>query len=225
MRKSTIGIAIAVVVMAIAVMAFAANPKAPQLTTVTVAVDGLHCKACVDELQQDLAKVPGVSEVKVTQKPGQVTAKLDESKISASKFVNTIASHSQLMDRKKTYGAKLVAYIDTEMCAKQKTMCDACFTEIPKVLKAVKGVSDVTLDDTGKVASIGFAKDATVSTIALAKALGQSDFKFKVTFFTNTTALTTDQHQHGAANAEGDCEMMKSDEGCDMGSGGGGCGM
>ena len=151
-------------------------------TAVTVAVDGLHCQGCVDELQLDLGKVDGVSEVVVTMNPGQVTAKLDESKTSASKLVNVIAAHPQAMDKTKTYGAKLVAYIDTEMCAKNKKMCAGCFTEIPKVLNAIKGVSEVTLDETGKIATISFAKEPEVSTSALAKALGASDYMFKVAF-------------------------------------------
>src|SRR3972149_3969313 len=109
MRKVFLGLLVAALALSIAAVALAVKTKAPKLTAVTVAVDGLHCKACVDELQRDLSKVPGVAEVKVTQKPGQVTAKLDEKKISVSKFVTTIAKHSQGMDRKKTYGAKLAA--------------------------------------------------------------------------------------------------------------------
>lgn len=232
MRKNIIGIVIATLALAITVIAFAAKPKVAPLApvTVTVAVDGLHCQACVDELQTDLGKVPGVSEVKVTLKPAQVTAKLDESKTAASQLVNVIAAHPQTMDKAKNYGAKLVAYIDTAMCATQKTMCDACFTEIPKVLKAVKGVNDVTLDESGKVASIGFAKDAVVTTSTLAKALSQSDFKFTVAF--SSVASTTTKA--AADNAGGSCERMGAGEGCermdagtgcDMGAGGQGCGM
>jgi copper chaperone CopZ len=86
------------------------------------------------------------------------------------------------MDHAKNYGAKLVVYIDTEACAKDAKMCDGCFTEIPKVLKSVKGVSTVTLDKTGKVATIGFKKDANVSTSTLATALSKSDFKFHASF-------------------------------------------
>lgn len=202
MRKGTLGVLIVIIALSVAAIVLAATPKAPQLTTVTVAVDGLHCQACVDELQQDLGKVAGVSEVKVTQKPGQVTAKLDESKTAASQFVAVIAAHPQAMDHKKTYGAKLVAYIDTAMCAKDKKMCDACFTEIPKVLKAVKGVSDVTLDDTGKIAAISYAKDATVTTNDLAKALAQSNFKFQVTF---VSPQPTETHQQDKAADGGAC--------------------
>src|SRR3990172_4454573 len=136
MRKVFLGLLVAALALSITAVALAVKTEAPKLTAVTVAVDGLHCKACVDELQRDLSKVLGVSEVKVTQKPGQVTVKLDEAMISVSKFVRKIAEHPQAMDRKKTYGAKLIAYIDTEACAKQAKMCEACFKETPKVLKA-----------------------------------------------------------------------------------------
>lgn len=220
MRKGIIGVGIAVLVLCFAAFAFAAKLKTPVLTPVTIAVDGLHCQACVDELQKDLGKVPGVSDIKVTLKPGQVTAKLDESKVAASKFVNVIATHPRAMDHAKTYGAKLVANIDTAMCAKQKKMCDACFTEIPKVLKGVKGVSNVTLDATGKVATIGFAKDAVVTTSALAKALSQSNFKFTVTFASTSSTVA----QQTTGNDKDECEL---DTGgcCNMGSGRQGCGM
>ncbi|HEY3376500.1 MAG TPA: heavy metal-associated domain-containing protein [Armatimonadota bacterium] len=215
MRKGILGVLIAIVVLSVAAIALAAKPKAPQLTPVTVAVDGLHCQACVDELQKDLGKAPGVSDVKVTQKPGQVTAKLDESTITVSQFVTLITTHPQAMDHDKTYGAKLMAYIDTEMCAKNAKMCDGCFTEIPKVLNAVKGVSDVTLDETGKIAAIGFTKDANVTTSALATALGKSNFKFHATFV-SPTPQTTQKDQAG-----GGCNMDMGN--MNMGSGGGSC--
>ena len=214
MRKGILGVLIAIVVLSVAAIALAAKPKAPQLTPVTVAVDGLHCQACVDELQKDLGKAPGVSDVKVTQKPGQVTAKLDESTITVSQFVTLIATHPQAMDHEKTYGAKLMAYIDTEMCAKNAKMCDGCFTEIPKVLKSVKGVSYVTLDETGKVAAISFTKDANVPTSALATALGNSDFKFYVTFTSPKPQSSQRQHSGG-------CDMDMGN--MNMDSGGGSC--
>lgn len=217
MRTGLLGVLIVVIALSVAAIALAAKPKTPPLTSVTVAVDGLHCKACVDELQKDLGKVSGVSELKVTQTPGQATAKLNESKITASEFVALIANHPRAMDHEKTYGAQLVAYIDTTMCAKQKTMCDACFTEIPKVLKAVKGVSDVTLDETGKIAAISFVKDAKVSTSALSKALGSSNFKFQVKYVTAVPSSSkSNQKQdsgHESMGHDGDCGMGP---GCNM---------
>ncbi|MHB9026105.1 MAG: cation transporter [Armatimonadota bacterium] len=173
-------------VIGVGAILFAAQPstgdKKPVLTPVTVSVEGLHCQACPDELQKDLAKLPGVSSVKATLKPAQVTALLDETKISVSAFVAAIDEHPQAMDRKQTYGAKLVAYIDAAMCAKQKSMCDACFTEVPKTLKQIKGVSDVTLDKTGKVASISFAAKSKVTTAQITKALADHKFKFTTRF-------------------------------------------
>ena len=212
MRNGIIAVAVVILALGVVVIANAAKPKAVQLTPVTLSVDGLHCSTCVDELLTDLGKEPGVFNVKVTQKPGRVTAALDESKITASQFVNLIAAHPQAMDAKKNYGARLLAYIDTEMCARQQKMCEACFTEIPKVLKSVKGVDAVTLDESGKIASISFVKDATVSTSALAKALAQSEFKFTVNFFSSALNTVPDQQTDNDA------------DGCGMGAGGG-CGM
>jgi copper chaperone CopZ len=215
MRKVFVGVFIAADALSVAAFALAEKPKTPPLTAVTVAVDGLHCQACADELQKDLGKVPGVAEVTVTVKPGQAAAKLDESKITASEFIAAIGKHAQMMDRQKTYGAKLVAHIDTAMCAKQQKMCEGCFTEIPKVLKGVKGVSDVTLDETGKVATIGFANDAKVATGALTKALARSSYKFTVKYAgaAAPAARNTDQGSAGM-----NCDQMKSDGSCPMGS-------
>ena len=178
---------VAVAMLGILAIAIAAKPTKP-LIQVTVAVDGLHCQACVDELQQDLAKVPGVSAVTVTMKPGQAVVKLDEHTMSASKLVATIAAHPQAMNHQKTYGAQLVLFVDSAGCAKQAKMCPACFTEIPKMLKKVAGIDTVRLDDTGKVARVTFTKHANVSTSALAKALAASDFKFTTRFLAPTAA-------------------------------------
>jgi copper chaperone CopZ len=197
------GVLTGVVALAISVMAFAGEPeKKPTLTQVTVAVTGFHCQACPDGLQKDLAKLKGVTKVKATLKPAQVTASLDEAKISVSQFVNAIAAHPTAMDKKKTYGATLQAFIDTPMCAKQATMCRACFTEIPKALTAVKGVHGVTLDKTGKIASIRFDGDAKVTTASLADALAKHKFKFTVAFTAPATAeapkASTGHSAHGS---------------------------
>ncbi len=118
----------------------------------------------------------------MTLQPPQTTARLDESIISASKFVAAITSHRQMMDHSKTYGARLVVFVDTAMCAKDAKMCPACCTEIAKVLKTVKGIDTVSLDATGKVVSVTFTRDANVTTWKLTKALAASDFKFMVSY-------------------------------------------
>jgi hypothetical protein len=84
------------------------------------------------------------------------------------------------MDAGKTYGATLLLYIDTQMCANGKTMCADGFTEIPKRLKAVSGVQDVKLDTTGKIAAISFSRGARVKTSDLINALQKSDLGFSV---------------------------------------------
>ncbi|HEY3379961.1 MAG TPA: cation transporter [Armatimonadota bacterium] len=162
--------------------ASAPKPVKPVTTAVTVAVDGFTCPMCPDGLQKDLAKLPGVSHVKATLDPAQVTATLDETKTTVSKLVAAISAHPQAMDVKKTYTGHLVAQIDTTMCAKNAKMCDGCFVEIPKVLKKIAGVSDVALDANGKVAYIGFAPGATVTTKAISKALAASDYHFTTRF-------------------------------------------
>jgi len=210
MQKILGGLIMVLAVIGITMAAMAAQTKKSAPVPVTVAVTGLHCQGCVDELQQDLAKIPGVSEVKVSQTPGQVSAKIDEAIITAAKFTGKIAAHPQAMDHAKTYGASLVLYIDTKACATEPKMCPACFTEIPKVLKKVAGVSAVSLDATGKIASVSFAKDAKVSTQTLAKALAASDFKF-ITTFAAPTAVKAAQ----ASNSTGRPACKSEKGGCD----------
>ncbi len=181
MRTILFGVVVALALSGSATMVLAA-PANKTLTQVTVSVQGLHCQGCIDELQQDLAKIPGVSAVKVTLQPAQATARLDETTISASKFVALIAAHPQMMNHAKTYGAHLVLFVDAPGCAGQTKMCPACFTEIPKVLKTVKGIDTVRLDTTGKVVSLTFSKNADVTTQELVKALSASDFKFTTCF-------------------------------------------
>lgn len=161
----------------------AAKPaKSTPAAKVTVAVVGLHCQACPDQLQKDLAKLPGAQQVRATLDPPQVTARLDETKIPAGRFVAAIAGHPQLMDPAKTYGARLLVKVDAAMCAGQQTMCPACAPEITKRLRALKGVTTVTFDKTGREVSVGLAKGATVKTTDIAKALKASSYKFSVTF-------------------------------------------
>lgn len=193
MRRTMIVLMVGLAALVLAVGGFAATQSKTKavLTPVTVAVEGFHCQACPDELQKDLAKLNGVSEVKATLSPAQVTAKLDEKTITASEFAAAIANHKRAMDATKTYGAKLVVYIDAPMCAKEVKMCAACPPEITRVVKAVKGVSGVTLDTTGKVASITFAQGAKVTTADLAAALKKSSFKFTAQFAVVTGAATT----------------------------------
>jgi len=206
MKKSIISLALlALITLCTTTIALAAKPTAPVLTAITVAVDGLQCQGCVDELKTDLGKATGVSEVNVTQTPAQVTVKLDERTISAAKFVTLVGTHRQFMDHAKTYGAKLVLYIDAAGCANDAKMCASCFTEIPKVLKAVKGVSNVTLDETGKIAAVSLLKNADFSTSVLTKALARSDYQFTVTFIKIKTDAPACMAPETAANPGMSC--------------------
>jgi len=172
---------LAAAVLAVGLMA-AKPAKSTPAAKVTVAVAGLHCQACPDELGKDLAKLPGAHQVRATLDPPQVTARLDETKAPVSRFVAAIAGHPQLMDPAKTYGARLVVHVDAAMCAGQKVMCPACAPEITRRLKALKGVTTVAFDKPGREVSIGFAKGATIKTTDIAKALKASIYKFSVRF-------------------------------------------
>ncbi len=165
-----------------ALWAFAAEPETgAKLTPVTVALRGVTCPSCAARLQHALSNVAGVSGVKATFKPQQVTATLDEKKISAAAFTRTVAATLAKIDGPKTR-ATLAVYLDAKMCQDQPKMCPPCFTEIPKVLNGVTGIKAVTLDETGKIATLTFDKDANVTTTAIANALAKSAFGFITTF-------------------------------------------
>jgi len=184
------------------------------LTAVTASVEGFNCPSCANKLQTYLGKQKGISEVKVTMKPQQVTAKLDEKVVSAGKFITLINQQGKKTEPKDPYTAKFVAYIDAPMC-------EACFTEIPQMLKSVKGVTGVTLDESGKVATIAFDAKAGVTTTAIAEGLKKSKFNFTVNF----AAPEANGEKSAAATTEGDdcCAMggmehgdMDHGENCDM---------
>ncbi len=184
---------IALAAMLTGALALAVAPKKPQpvTTAVIVAVTGFHCQACPDGLVPDLAKLPGVTKVQATLAPAQVTAVLDETQTPVSALLAAIAKHPQAMDAKKTYGTALRVYIDAPMCAKDAKMCPACFTEIPKMLKPVAGIKTVTLDSTGKVATLTFTPGAKVTTAQLTAALKKSSFHFTVGYAHPVKAVAT----------------------------------
>jgi copper chaperone CopZ len=211
MKPLTFTVLLAVVVATFATAIFAVPPKG---TVVTVAVQGFHCKPCPDSLVKDLAKLPGVSEVKGTLKPAQVTARLDEAKTSVSQFVAAIGAHPQMMDPKKTYSARLTAYVDSETTAKEEKMCPDCAAQIAKALLGVKGINGVKTDETGKVVTIGFAKGAKVTTAAISKALAATKLKF-------TASFTHPLLAKAAASDAGESDACGGGS-CSMGGGGGG---
>lgn len=210
MKPTTFAFSLLLLVLAFAATALFAVP--PTGTTVTVAVTGFHCQACPDSLVKDLAKVNGVSAVKATLKPAQVTAKLDESKITASEFVATIAAHPTAMDPKKTYGASLTTFVDSKSTAKEKTLCADCKAQVTKALTGIKGVSGVKADDSGKVVAISFSKGAKVTTAAITKALAATKLKFTAKFT-------------GSATGSAQASSGSSGGGCGSGCGGGSCPM
>lgn len=182
MKQLFIAGVLALGIITLGALALASGTQKPVLTPVTVAVEGITCPSCLGKLQQQLTRVTGVTNLKTSMTTPQVTATLDESKITAGAFLAKITAISKTIEPKSPYTAKLLVYVDAAMCAGQEKMCPACFTEIPKVLKTVPGVSSVTMDNTGRIATVTLADHATVTTGALGTALGKSNFKFTTSF-------------------------------------------
>ncbi|HEY3376503.1 MAG TPA: cation transporter [Armatimonadota bacterium] len=198
MKNTLIALLLALAAMSIAMVSFAGPVYRPQPAgpvQITVAVDGFTCQMCPDQLQQDLAKLPGVTDVQATLDPAQVTAKLDEAKITVSQFVNAITKHKTAMDDNKTYGAHLLLFVDMQACANQKAMCERCKVEIPARLKRVKGIDIVTLDASGKIASLTFAPDVSVTTHDIVKAIEKSSLRFAFSFSDSAKATKDARHQ------------------------------
>ncbi len=160
--------------MTLGIIAHAVDTK-PVLVPVIAKLYNADCQPCIDAMAGELAKQAGVTEVKATLDPPQVTATLDEALFTASEFVNK-------MIELDNYDARLLLYVDTTMCKGADKMCAGCFTEIPARLKTVTGVNEVTLDDTGRRVKVTFAADAKVKTTELADALAKSDYGFTVSF-------------------------------------------
>jgi copper chaperone CopZ len=175
------GFGVIILLFICAVTAFAgAKPTPVVLSAVTVSLQGVKADTTPAKLQKGLSAVVGITAVVV--KSNTVTAKIDESKVPASQFVQVI--NGQLA-KIQTYGkatAALTVFIDADMCKAQKKMCGGCFTEIPNALKKVSGINGIKLDDTGKIASLTFVKDAKVTTKAIKDALLKSSYGFIVTF-------------------------------------------
>ncbi len=164
-----------------AVTAFAsAKPASVALSAVTVSLQNVKSDKNADILKKSLSVIVGVTAVEV--KSNTVTAKIDETKVTASKFVQIIIGQLAKMQADGKATAALTVYIDADMCKAEKNMCAGCFTEIPKVLKKVNGISGVKLDDTGKIASLTFTKNANITTKAIKDALLKSSYGFIVTF-------------------------------------------
>lgn len=234
MRQTLLFTLLALLVATVVTMLYAA-PKAskkPVLTDITASVEGFSCSSCAGKLQSYLTEQKGLSEVKVTMKPQQVTAKVDEKVMPASKLIALINAQGKKTEPKAPYSAKFVVYVDAAMCKDQVKMCGACFTEIPKSLKSVKGITGVELDKTGKVATLTFDPKANVTTTAIADALKKSKFNFIVSFTTPKTEKDTAAAAGGddccAGEAQAATPSASSSESCEMGSGaesGGGCPM
>lgn len=219
MNKLLITVLVLAGVLGISAILFARTKQKtsspPVQTAVTVAIEGFHCPTCPEQLTKDLAAVPGISNVRATLEPGRVVATLDETKTTASDLVSLISNHPRAMNARKTYAGSLLVFIDTEMCRAEKTMCAACFTEIPRVLKTVKGVETVTLDKTGKIAAITFRKGARVLCTDIGAALNASSFHFSVAFTSAASATSAPSNAKGGCCSENDAAQGRG-EACPM---------
>ena len=235
MRQTLIFTLLALLVATVVTMLYAApgkTSKKPVLTEVTASVEGFNCPSCVGKLQSYLSEQKGISEAKVTMKPQQVTAKIDEQVMPISKFITLINAHGKKTEPKAPYSAKSVVYVDAEMCKDQVKMCPPCFDEIKKMVKGVKGITGVELDKTGKVATLAFDGKASVTTKAIADALKKSKFKFIVSFTdpkaaVKKTAAATGGDDCCAGEAHAASTTATSSENCEMSgtASGGGCPM
>lgn len=56
------------------------------LKTMTVDIEGLHCRNCTAEVQRGLKTLDGVRHVEVSLQPGLVTLQIDPSRLTATRI-------------------------------------------------------------------------------------------------------------------------------------------
>ena len=203
MKKPLIAVLLGLAALSISMASYAgypSHPQSPKPVQVNVTVAGLACQPCIDQLQQELTKLPGVTAVNITGDPSQVTARLDETKMSVSHFVNVTAAYLSDPDEQISYRPQWMLYVDTPSCADKKVMGEKDKTEIPSRLKSVKGIDTVTLDASGKVVSITFLPDANVKTTDIAHALYHSSLRIAMSFASpaQATKIARTQSHRGA---------------------------
>lgn len=162
----------------------AQNTEKPQQKAVgyvvTVAVEGLKNQTAFTALDNDLSKINGVAEVTTNFKTGLLTARIDESKITLGDLVNTIAKHPRSDDAEKTYGAKIVCYLNSKDEEKAEKFSDATKTAIITTIKKRANVTDITLNDSGKIAKISISAAAKTRTGDIGKWFGHGLLKMKM---------------------------------------------
>ena len=127
----------------------------------TLNIDGLDCAACAAELEEELAKIKGISSVSVSFVMQKIAleyeseAALNQAINAAENFeeVKVLPEQTEISEDGETNGAagKTVLKIENLHCA-------GCAAELEELLKKHEGLSEVSVDFVGQ--KIGFrAKD------------------------------------------------------------------
>ena len=198
MKKSLTAMLLVLAAMTISVVSHAGpvyRPQPAKPVQITVAVAGLTDRMSLAQLRQDLAKLPGVTNIKVTLAPAQVSAKLDETQTTVSQFVNAIDAHPTALDENTMYHAQLLLFVDTQACAEPASAkregaagdsgvlalrARHCYHH-PRCLRQIVGVT--------------FLPNACVKTRDLAQVLANSDLRFACSFASPARATHAARHQ------------------------------
>jgi len=61
-------------------------------TTITLRISGMHCTSCEQIIQEDLAALPGVTDVQVNHQEGRGTLSLDPDRVTIEQILQTVAA-------------------------------------------------------------------------------------------------------------------------------------
>lgn len=86
-KKQIVGVLILAVIMTCSMAAVSAAS-----TTVTIRIEGMHCKNCAASIQKKLKATDGVEEVRLSFPKKEAWVKFDDQKISVAKLREVINS-------------------------------------------------------------------------------------------------------------------------------------
>ena len=163
----------------------------PRSETLIIPVEGMTCAACVHHVGEALRTVPGVGEVSVNLATSQATVTLDAATLDAATAAPLIG---KLADAVSTAGYSVPAERNVYPVAGMT--CAACVHHVGEALRAVPGVSSVSVNLATATAAVEHLPTA-VEPAALARAVAAAGYQLDT-----TAAGAQPGSHHGNARSE-----------------------
>jgi copper chaperone CopZ len=168
-------LAIAAVVMTFVAPAIGQEPApqseaAPESTTATFLMTGLHCPPCTRTVESSLAGVAGILAIKVDWKTKMAVVEFDETVLSAQGISQLIAATPHMMGRSLHYGGWLALRAP-------EIKDEASGEQAEKALLAVEGVKSAKSYPAQHAVAVYFASKGELTTQQLIEALSNAGFQ------------------------------------------------